>query len=107
MNELFEPHNHSEIFSDSSFFILDENTPQVSDKDKILFKNSTEFSVFITDLAQSNGDTITQTIIDYCEDRDLDPEDISKLVSKSLKERIMVEMQESGLMRKDSSASLE
>ena len=91
----------------SKFFTLDPGSNEVSLTDKILFRTATEFSMFITDAANKNGDSITQTILNYCEDRDVDPEDIAKLVSKPLKELIAMEMQESGLLKKDSSAVFE
>ena len=90
-----------------SFFTLNEDSPIGKASDKILFRTATEFSMFITKLAHENGDTLTTTILDYCEDRDVDPEQIAKLVSKPLKELLAIEMQESGLLQKDSSAALD
>jgi hypothetical protein len=91
----------------SSFFTLDPGSIDATLKDRVLFRTATEFSMFITDAAHKNGDSITQTILNYCEDRDVDPSDIAKLVSKPLKELIALEMQESGLMKKDSTAIFE
>ena len=91
----------------SNFFTLDPGNNEALFTDKILFRTATEFSMFITDAANKNGDSITQTILNYCEDRDVDPEEIAKLVSKPLKELIAMEMQESGLLKKDSSAVFE
>ena len=91
----------------SKFFTLEPGNTEATFADKILFRTATEFSMFITDAANKNGDSITQTILNYCEDRDVDPEEIAKLVSKPLKELIAMEMQESGLMKRDSSAVFE
>lgn len=87
-----------------SFFTINEDDPIIDRNDKVLFRTSNEFSIFITKLAQETGNTITTTILDYCEDRDIDPTDIAKLVSKPLKELLALEFQESGLLVKNSSA---
>ncbi len=91
--------------SDSFFTLEDE---QIAKKtDKVLFRTASEFSIFITNLARQNEDTLTHTILQYCEDRDLDPEDVAKLISKPLKDLIAIEMQESGLLQKESSAQFD
>jgi hypothetical protein len=87
-----------------NFFTIDNDEPNITKDDRVLFRTATEFSMFITKLAHENDDTLTTTILNYCEDRDLDPEDIAKLVSKPLKELLALEMQESGLLTKQSSA---
>lgn len=75
--------------------------------DRILFKSATEFSMFITNTANKKQQTLTQTILDYCDDRDIDPENIAKLISKTMKERIAIEMQDAGLLQRESSGSLD
>lgn len=89
-----------------SFFTIEEDQ-EVSAEDKILFRSANEFSIFITNLANTNGESLTTTILNYCEDRDLDPGDIANLISKPLKERLAIEMRESGLLQKDSSAEFD
>lgn len=89
------------------FFTLDEENPKAELSDRVLFRTASEFSMFITDAAKKNGYSLTQTILNYCEDRDLDPEEIVKLISKPLRELIAIEMQESGLLTKDSTAVFE
>jgi len=92
----------------TNFFVLDEELKQSPNtSDKILFRNSSEFSMYITNLANQTGTSLTYSILQYCEERDLDPEDIAKFVSKPLKELLAIEMQESGLMNKESSAEFE
>jgi hypothetical protein len=90
-----------------NFFTLENGKSEINKDDKVLFRTATEFSTFITDLAFKNDDTLTNTLLEYCEDRDIDPEDIAKLISRPLKERLAIEMQEAGLMQRDSTASFE
>lgn len=91
----------------TKFFTLEPGDLDASFEDRILFRTASEFSIFITDAARKNEDTITQTILNYCEEKDVDPEDIAKLVSKPLKELIALEMQEAGLLPKTSTTTLE
>lgn len=91
----------------SNFFVLSDDVMEVTDEDQILFKSATEFSMFITNLANKNKATLTQTVLDYCDDRDIDPESIAKLISKTMKERIAIEMQDAGLLRRESSGELD
>jgi hypothetical protein len=71
-----------------------------------LFRNSSEFSQFVELTSIREGRSCTSIILAYCEDKDLDPEDISKLISKPLREKLMLEMQEDGLLPR-STATLE
>lgn len=89
----------------TNFFVA-ESESEITQHDKVLFKSANEFSQFITTLAMENKETNTQTILKYCEDRDLDPENIVKLISKPLKDLLSVEMQEAGLLSPDSTAKL-
>lgn len=75
--------------------------------DNYLFRNATDFSYYIQTTAQKEGMTCTQTILEYCEQRDLDPEDIAKLINRALKEQIALEMQEDGLLPKTSTLEFE
>lgn len=75
--------------------------------DNYLFRNATDFSYYIQTTAQKEGMTCTQTILEYCEQRDLDPEDIAKLINRALKEQITLEMQEAGLLPKTSTLEFE
>jgi len=73
-----------------------------SNSDQFLFKNASDFSYYIQTTAQREGMTCTQTILEYCDQRDLDPEDIAKLINRSLKEQITLEMQEEGMLPRGS-----
>ena len=91
----------------SNFFTLDDDVMVATTEDRILFRSATEFSMFITNTAHKNGDTLTATILAYCDDRDIDPEGIAKLISKPLKDLIEIEMQEAGLLPKQTNATLD
>lgn len=90
------------------FVILNEDEVDIPDPDQpILFKSANEFSQYIQRIAYESGNTLTYTLLEYCEERDIDPEDIAKLVSKPLKELLAMELQESGLLKKTSTASFD
>lgn len=68
----------------------------------IVFQSANEFSHYIETLAYKENKTHVSAIIEYCDDRDVDIEDISHYISRSLKEKIAIEMQEDGLLPKTS-----
>lgn len=88
-----------------NFFILEDGTIEAKFSDKILFRTATEFSMFITTEARKTGKTLTQTILGYMDEKDIEPDDIKKLISRPLRELIAVEMQGTGLLRVDSTAT--
>jgi hypothetical protein len=88
-------------------FITLEEGESAPANSRILFKTANEFSIYITELAAKKGDTLVCTLLDYCEQYDVDPTDISKLISRTLKDRLEVEYQQSGLLKKESTASFD
>ena len=66
----------------------------------MLFRTPLEFSEYIESVAQRHELTLTQAIIDYCEIRDAEYEEINKLITPTLKSKIAAEMQELGLLEK-------
>ena len=69
-------------------------------EENLIFRTPTEFSLYIEMAAVKQKRTCTDVILEYCDIRDLDPDDISKLISISLREKIKSEMKELGLLRK-------
>lgn len=65
------------------------------------FGTATEFSIFIEEKAIKDGESLMDTIIAYCDDKDIDVEVVAKLVTKSLKEKIRVEAVAANLMRQE------
>lgn len=66
--------------------------------DNLLFKSASEFSQFVEKTAIKENRTCTSIILEYCEEKDIEAEDISRLVSRPLREKLMIEMQEEGLL---------
>lgn len=89
----------------ANFSIFDVS--KESESENLIFKNASDFSYYIQTTAQREDQTCTQTILEYCEQRDLDPEDIAKLINRSLKEQITLEMQEDGLLPKNTTLEFE
>lgn len=86
--------------------IPNENT-DITIEDCVLFRTASEFSIFITNTAHKSNKSLTETILKYCDERDLSPEYIAKLISKPLKDLLEIEMQNSGLLPKDQTVHLE
>lgn len=70
----------------------------VSLSDNILFKTASEFSHFVEMAAMKEDKTCTAIILDYCDMKDIEPEDIAKLISPSLKGKLEQEMIDAGLL---------
>jgi hypothetical protein len=66
----------------------------------VIFNTAVEFSQYIETIAVKEKQGYIATILQYCEERDLDPEEIAKYVSRSLRDKLSVEMQEDGLLPK-------
>lgn len=93
-----------------AFFDLEhvERLLQEEDTDRqFLFDNASDFSQFIELSALKEDRSCSSIIIEYCEDRDIEADDIAKLVTKPLREKLMLEMQAEGLLRKSSSLDFE
>ncbi len=67
-------------------------------KTNLLFNTASDFSHFIEMTALKENKTCTQVILDYCDERDLEPQDIAKLITLSLRGKIHVEMIDKGLL---------
>jgi Phage late-transcription coactivator len=59
-----------------------------------MFKTSNEFSLYIEQVVNQKRITHMDAILEYCKENYLEPEDIAKLVNKSLKEKVALNMQE-------------
>jgi hypothetical protein len=64
------------------------------------FRSPNEFSLYIEEVVQSNKIGYIDAIIRYCDDIDIDIESISKLINKSLKDKIQIEAEENNYLRK-------
>ena len=68
----------------------------------MLFENANEFSQHIETLANSKKMGLVDTIVMYCEDNYIKPNEISKLINKSLKDKLEMEFQEMNFLPKTS-----
>lgn len=70
----------------------------LSIKSNLLFTNASDFSQFIERTALDSGRTCTSVILEYCDEKDIEPSEISKMIGMSLKGKIEKEMIEDGLL---------
>lgn len=62
--------------------------------DQPIFKTSNEFSLHIESIVRDKRITHMDAVLEYCKENFLEPEDIARLINKSLKEKIAVNMQD-------------
>ena len=63
--------------------------------------NAKQFSLKIEQIKRENGDmSYMDAILFYCEEQKIDPSEVGKYVSKSLKEKITIEAQGLNLVEK-------
>lgn len=53
-----------------------------------MFENSNSFSLHIEQVVKSKKCTYLEAVLAYCEENFIDPQDIKKMISKSLKQKI-------------------
>ena len=63
------------------------------------FRSPVEFSLYIEERVLKEKIGYIDVIIDYCKNHDIDIDNVGKLITKSLKEKIQVEAEESNLMK--------
>jgi len=66
------------------------------------FKTSEEFSVYIETEAEKRKISNYEMIIEYCEERNVDPSAAASLINRRLKDLIQVEAENLNLMKKKS-----
>lgn len=57
-----------------------------------MFKNTNEFSLFIESVVQEKRISHMDAVLLYCEQNFIDPEDISSMINKNLKQKIELNM---------------
>jgi len=66
-----------------------------------MFKNTQEFAIYIDSVVAENiGMTHMEAVLKYCEENYIDPEDISSMINKALKQKIAVNMVDENLLPK-------
>lgn len=53
-----------------------------------MFKNSNEFSLHIEQLVNSKKMSHMDAVLEYCKENLLEPQDVARLINKSLKDKI-------------------
>lgn len=81
--------------------IIDEQHEGIELLDDCLFESPVAFSQFIERKSVYEGMLCKDLILDMCEKRGVDIEDISKLFTTPLKKKMKQEMIEAGLFKQD------
>ena len=66
---------------------------------KKVFQTSNDFSLYIEQKALEDGTSCYHALLNFCEEQEIDPEDVAKSVNKQLKEKLAVEFAELGLLK--------
>lgn len=64
------------------------------------FRSPAEFSLYIEDKVIKDKIGYMDAIINYCNEMDIDIENIGPLVNQSLKDKLQIEAEENNLMKK-------
>ena len=64
------------------------------------FRSPTEFSLYIEDKVVTEKIGYMDAIINYCNDKDIDIENVGSLINQSLKDKIQLEAEDNNLMKK-------
>lgn len=65
-----------------------------------MFKNSTDFSLHIETLATELRLSHMDAVLHYCSENYLEPDEVVSLISKSLREKIELDMKEANMLPK-------
>lgn len=65
-----------------------------------MFKSANEFSLYIEQVVQEKKMTYMDAVLEYCKDNFLEPSDVSKLINKSLKDKIELDFQDMNFLPK-------
>jgi hypothetical protein len=65
-----------------------------------MIKNSNEFSLNIEQVAREKRMSHMDAVLYYCKENFLEPEDVAKLINKSLKDKIEVDFREANYLPK-------
>ena len=59
-----------------------------------MFKTANEFSLYIEQIVKEKRMSHMDAVLEYCKDNFLEPEDVSSLINKSLKDKIEMNFRE-------------
>jgi KaiC/GvpD/RAD55 family RecA-like ATPase len=59
-----------------------------------IFKTANEFSLYIEQMVKDKRLSYMDAVLEYCKENYLEPEDVSSLINKSLKDKIEMDFRE-------------
>lgn len=65
-----------------------------------MFKSANEFSLYIEEIVREKKMSYMDAVLDYCKENYLEPDDVAKLINKSLKDKIEMEFREQNYLPK-------
>lgn len=65
-----------------------------------MFKNATQFSLHIENLASQKKINHMEAVLLYCAENYIEPDEIKSLVNKTLRDKIEIDMREANLLPK-------
>lgn len=65
-----------------------------------MFKTSNEFSLFIEQQARGMRISHLDAVLEYCKNNFLEPEDVARLINKSLKDKIEMDFRDANMLPK-------
>jgi hypothetical protein len=65
-----------------------------------MFKTANEFSLNIERIAREKRITHMDSVLEYCKENFLEPEDIASLINKSLKDKIEMDFRDANMLPK-------
>lgn len=66
----------------------------------LYFETPSQFSLYIEQLALAKKMTLLETILEYCEENYIDPEDLKTMINKTLKDKLEKDLQNLGMLPK-------
>ena len=60
----------------------------------VIFKNANDFSLHIEQIVATSNVNYMDAVLEYCKENYLEPEDVAKLINKSLKDKIEMDFRE-------------
>lgn len=68
--------------------------PNTGSSEVRMFKNSNDFSLHIENIVASKKVNYMDAVLEYCKENQVEPEDIAKLINRSLKDKIEMNFRE-------------
>jgi hypothetical protein len=59
-----------------------------------IFKTANDFSLHIEQIVSTSNISYMDAVLEYCKENYLEPEDVAKLINKSLKDKIEMDFRE-------------